>query len=68
MSIMAELIKLSRESFTYLKEFSVGELTAEDRELVPHGAEKPSADFMSQLREFSAPFRYTPDVVTHKSF
>ena len=47
----------SRESFTYLREFYVGELHAEDREFVPHGDEKASDDFYTQLREFSAPFR-----------
>ena len=36
--------------------------------LVPHGDEKASDDFYTQLREFSAPFRYDPGSEVHKSF
>jgi hypothetical protein len=54
-----------------LREFYVGELHAEDRKLVPtaSGDEKPSEDFMEQLRQFAAPWRYdTEKVEVHKSF
>ena len=67
-TVFFELYHASRESFTYLREFYVGELHAEDRELVPRGDEHASEDFMIQLREFSAPFRYDPGNVVHKSF
>ena len=58
------------DQFLRLREFYVGELHAEDRELVPHASdgEKASDDFMQQLREFSAPWRYDPATVVHKSF
>ena len=69
-TVFFELYHASRESFTYLREFYVGEIYPGDRELVPaaSGDEQPSSDFMHQLREFCTPFRYTPDVVVHKSF
>ena len=35
----------------------------DEREAIPQEEEAPSADFMAQLREFSAPFRYSPEVV-----
>ena len=60
-----------RRSFTYLREFYIGELYPEDRCLVPLEEELPSADFMHQLREFCDPWRYTPPdeaTVVHKSF
>ena len=37
-------------------------------QVVPHGDEVASDDFMQQLREFSAPFRYDEGSVVHKSF
>lgn len=46
----------------------MGELYAEDRELVPMEEEAASADFMSQLREYCQPFRFDPGKVVHKSF
>mmetsp|Transcript_45300 Transcript_45300/g.118919 ORF Transcript_45300/g.118919 Transcript_45300/m.118919 type:complete len:522 (+) Transcript_45300:3-1568(+) len=69
-TVFFELYHASRESFTYLKEFYIGELHADDRELVPRSDESPSDDFMTQLREFSAPFRITtePSVAVFKSF
>ena len=60
-TVFFELYHASRESFTYLREFYIGEIVAEDLELVPREEEAASQDFMSQLREFSAPFRYRPD-------
>ena len=67
-TVFFELYHASRESFTYLREFYVGEVCADDRGLVPHGDEKASDDFMQQLREFSAPFRFDEGSVVHKSF
>ena len=67
-TVFFELYHASRESFTYLREFYIGELHAEERDLVPHGDEKASDDFYTQLREFSAPFRYDPATDVHKSF
>ncbi len=60
-AVFFELYHASRESFTYLKEFYIGEIVAEDVPRVPLEEETASADFMLQLREFSAPFRYRPD-------
>ena len=67
-TVFFELYHASRESFTYLREFYIGEIHAEERELVPGEEEAPSDDFMAQLREFADPFRYRPEVVTYKSF
>ena len=70
-TVFFELYHASRESFTYLREFYVGELHPADRELVPaaSGDEVPSQDFRDQLREFAAPWRFdTERVEVHKSF
>jgi cytochrome b involved in lipid metabolism len=69
-TVFFELYHASRESFTYLREFYIGEVWKDERDQIPLEKELPSADFMAQLREFSAPFRYSPDanVVAHKSF
>ena len=67
-TVFFELYHASRESFTYLKEFYVGELHPEERQLVPMEAETASADFMAQLREFASPWRFDPSKVVHKSF
>ena len=48
-TVLFELYHASRESFTYLKEFYIGELHADDRVLVPRSDEAPSDDFMQQL-------------------
>lgn len=61
-----ELYHHSRESFLYLKSFYIGEISTEDRPLVPQPAEPPSADFLTQLREYSA-FRLAVKG-PHKSF
>ena len=44
----------SRESFVYLQEFYRGELVPDDFHLVPQPEEPPSADFLQQLREYTA--------------
>ena len=64
------LYHASRESFTYLREFYIGELYPDELSCVPRSGEEPSADFMQQLREFSRPFRhvYKPEEAIHKSF
>ena len=70
-TVFFELYHASRESFTYLKEFYIGELHADDLELVPREKEIPSDDFMQQLREFATPFRLRhprPEDAVHKSF
>ena len=68
-TVFFELYHASRESFTYLREFYVGELHEEERELVPSasGEEEASADFLEQLREFAQPFRYTPPILSIKN-
>lgn len=68
-TVFFELYHASRESFQYLREFYIGEVEPQDRELVPLEAESASDEFMQQLREFSATFRLKLDVVpTFKSF
>lgn len=45
----------SRESFLYLAGFYIGELVPEDAPHVPQGGKQPpSADFLVQLREYTA--------------
>lgn len=61
-----EVYHVSRESFLYLKEFYIGELAPEDAELVPC-EEKPSSDFIQQLREYT-PFRMHVEQKVFKSF
>lgn len=64
-----ELYHSSRESFMYLKHFYIGEVCEEDRADVPC-AEKPSEEFLQQLREYTT-FRMdtsTPKIQTFKSF
>ena len=53
-SRLFELYHASRESFLYLREFYAGELLAADRVRVPAPGEPPSADFLEQLREYTA--------------
>ncbi|EOD26330.1 hypothetical protein EMIHUDRAFT_111411 [Emiliania huxleyi CCMP1516] len=71
-TVFFELYHASRESFTYLKEFYIGELAPEDLAAVPRASEDTaSSDFMQQLREFATPFRLRhprPEDAVHKSF
>eukprot|EP00908_Phaeocystis_cordata_P025177 Transcript_7628.p1 GENE.Transcript_7628~~Transcript_7628.p1 ORF type:complete len:526 (+),score=279.49 Transcript_7628:151-1728(+) len=60
-TVFFELYHASRESFTYLREFYIGELWPEERALVPMEEETASADFMAQLRAFSAGFRLSEE-------
>ena len=62
-----ELYHASRESFLYLKEFYIGEMSANELDLVPV-PEQPSADFLSQLRSFTAWRISNQDERTYKSF
>ncbi|KAL4437011.1 hypothetical protein ABPG75_004150 [Micractinium tetrahymenae] len=48
-----ELYHASRESFVYLRQFYMGEIASQDRELVPKPSPPPSADFLQQLREYT---------------
>ncbi|KAI7845581.1 hypothetical protein COHA_000869 [Chlorella ohadii] len=62
-----ELYHASRESFVYLRQFYMGEVAPQDRELVPGPEEPPSAEFLQQLREFT-PWRLQVEeeaVATH---
>ncbi|KAF6265080.1 hypothetical protein COO60DRAFT_1633845 [Scenedesmus sp. NREL 46B-D3] len=50
-----EMYHASRESFLYIAEFYIGELVPEDLAHVPLGGKQPpSADFLVQLREYTA--------------
>lgn len=51
----------SRESFTYLREFYIGELWPEERQRVPMETETASDDFMQQLRDFASAFRLSEE-------
>ena len=52
-----ELYHASRESFIYLREFYVGEIRYEDRDVVPRPSTQPSEDFLRQLRQWTDEFR-----------
>ena len=62
-----EVYHASRESFLYLKEFYIGEVSALDLEVVPSPA-APSPDFLSQLRAFTEWRISNADVRDFKSF
>ncbi len=47
-----EVYHSSRESFLYLQEFYIGELTAADAAAVPQ-PEEPSPEFLAQLRAYT---------------
>ena len=51
----------ARRSFTYLREFYIGELWPEERARVPMEEETASDDFMQQLRGFSKAFRLSEE-------
>lgn len=59
-----EVYHASRESFIYLQQFYHGELAPEDRGLVPQPEEPPSAEFLAQLREYTA-WRMQTEVASH---
>ena len=62
-TVFFELYHASRESFSYLREFYIGEVWPDDRVLVPAGEEGgASADFMLQLQQFCAPWRLDAEV------
>ena len=67
-TVFFELYHASRESFTYLREFYIGELWPDERALVPLEDERASDDFMQQLRDYMQPHRFQPGVMAHKSF
>lgn len=65
-TVWFELYHASRESFTYLKEFYIGEIRKEDLPAVPKATDAlglggaagtASDEFMQQLRSFCDPFR-----------
>ena len=58
-SMFFEVYHSSRESFLYLQEFYIGELTAADAAAVPQ-PEEPSPEFLAQLRAYTT-FRVRVD-------
>uniref|UniRef100_K3WRJ9 Cytochrome b5 heme-binding domain-containing protein n=1 Tax=Globisporangium ultimum (strain ATCC 200006 / CBS 805.95 / DAOM BR144) TaxID=431595 RepID=K3WRJ9_GLOUD len=66
-TVMFEIYHSSRQSFRYLKQFYIGEIDEADLELIPSSAEKPSAAFIEELRQYTT-WRITPQVSTFKSF
>lgn len=65
-TVWFELYHASRESFTFIKEFYIGEVQQEDLSSVPRATDAlgfgreagtASDEFMDQLRSFCDPFR-----------
>jgi hypothetical protein len=57
----------SRESFLYVKTFYIGEVSPQDRALVPQPQPGPSVEFIEQLKAFTISFRL-PVTGAYKSF
>jgi hypothetical protein len=62
-----ELYHASRESFLYVKTFYIGEVSPQDRALVPQPQPGPSPEFIEQLKAFTISFRL-PVTGAYKSF
>ena len=60
-----EVYHASRESFTFLEHFYMGEVRAEDLPSVPQPDEPPSGDFLEQLRMYCAAFRLRREAAAH---
>ena len=65
-TVFFELYHSSRQSFRYIKQFYIGELSKEDRNLVPT-SERPSDAFLEELQAFTS-WRIIPKEKEHVSF
>lgn len=66
-TLMFEIYHASRQSFRYLKQFYIGELSSYDLAAMPKAAEKPSEAFIQELEQYTT-WRITPQEHTFKSF
>ncbi|KAL4169220.1 hypothetical protein KRP22_010143 [Phytophthora ramorum] len=66
-TVMFEIYHASRQSFRYLKQFYIGELSEFDLAAMPTSAEQPSEAFIQELLQYTA-WRIKPQEHTFKSF
>ncbi|POM58888.1 Fumarate reductase Osm1 [Phytophthora palmivora] len=66
-TVMFEIYHASRQSFRYLKQFYIGELSEFDLASMPQPAEQPSEAFIQELQQYTT-WRIKPQEHTFKSF
>ncbi|EGZ05987.1 hypothetical protein PHYSODRAFT_320055 [Phytophthora sojae] len=66
-TVMFEIYHASRQSFRYLKQFYIGELSEFDLAAMPKSREQPSEAFIQELRQYTT-WRIKPEEHTFKSF
>ncbi|KAG1693686.1 hypothetical protein DVH05_023088 [Phytophthora capsici] len=66
-TVMFEIYHASRQSFRYLKQFYIGELSEFDLAAMPKSKEKPSEAFIHELQQYTT-WRVKPQEHTFKSF
>ncbi|KAG3206331.1 hypothetical protein PC128_g812 [Phytophthora cactorum] len=66
-TVMFEIYHASRQSFRYLKQFYIGELSEFDISAMPKPKEQPSEAFIQELQQYTT-WRIKPQEHTFKSF
>ncbi|CAI5746106.1 unnamed protein product [Peronospora destructor] len=66
-TIMFEIYHASRQSFRYLKQFYIGELSEFDLATMPRSTGQPSETFLEELQQYTT-WRIKPQEHTFKSF
>jgi cytochrome b involved in lipid metabolism len=66
-TVMFEIYHASRQSFRYLKQFYIGELSEFDLAVMPKSAQQPSEAFIHELQQYTT-WRIKPQEHTFKSF
>ncbi|EEY68394.1 uncharacterized protein PITG_04850 [Phytophthora infestans T30-4] len=66
-TVMFEIYHASRQSFRYLKQFYMGELSEFDIAVMPKSKEQPSEAFIQELQQYTT-WRIKPQEHTFKSF
>ncbi|CAI5746388.1 unnamed protein product [Peronospora destructor] len=66
-TIMFEIYHASRQSFRYLKQFYIGELSEFDLAIMPRSTGQPSETFLEELQQYTT-WRIKPQEHTFKSF
>ncbi|KAE8883357.1 hypothetical protein PF005_g83 [Phytophthora fragariae] len=66
-TVMFEIYHASRQSFRYLKQFYIGELSEFDLAAMPKTREQPSEAFIQELQQYTT-WRVKPEEHTFKSF
>ncbi|GMF34145.1 unnamed protein product [Phytophthora fragariaefolia] len=66
-TVMFEIYHASRQSFRYLKQFYIGELSEFDLAAMPKSRQQPSDAFIQELQQYTT-WRVKPEEHTFKSF